>query len=99
MADRHPAAQPTSARGERTPLNAAPLVPDLGSHRRCAARGGGMSADAGLDPGWLALREPADAAPRSAELADRIRDTMAAGCRLLIHDLGSGTGSMARWLG
>ena len=43
---------------------------------------------------WLALREPADAAARSAELADRLTLRPP----LLVHDLGSGTGSMARWL-
>jgi hypothetical protein len=43
---------------------------------------------------WLALREPADAAARSAELADRLTLRRP----LLVHDLGSGTGSMARWL-
>jgi len=43
---------------------------------------------------WLALREPADAAARSAQLADRL--TLPA--PLLVHDLGSGTGSMVRWL-
>jgi Methyltransferase domain len=44
--------------------------------------------------GWLALREPADAAARSAELADRLTLRPP----VLVHDLGSGTGSMARWL-
>jgi Methyltransferase domain len=43
---------------------------------------------------WLELREPADAAARSAELVDRL----ALRPPLLVHDLGSGTGSMARWL-
>ncbi|HST64763.1 MAG TPA: class I SAM-dependent methyltransferase [Mycobacteriales bacterium] len=43
---------------------------------------------------WLALREPADAAARSAELAGRL-DLRPP---LVIHDLGSGTGSMVRWL-
>ena len=43
---------------------------------------------------WLALREPADAAARSAELVDRLAPRPP----LLVHDLGSGTGSMARWL-
>jgi hypothetical protein len=43
---------------------------------------------------WLALREPADAAARSAELVDRLSLRPP----LLVHDLGSGTGSMARWL-
>jgi trans-aconitate methyltransferase len=50
-----------------------------------------------VSPDWLELREPADAAARSAELAERLarhlppRD-------LVIHDLGGGSGSMGRWL-
>jgi hypothetical protein len=44
---------------------------------------------------WLALREPADDAARSRELVARLP---AAGSHV-IHDLGCGTGSMARWLG
>lgn len=47
---------------------------------------------------WLRLREPADAAARSVELADAARDRLPAGRPLVVHDLGSGTGSMARWL-
>jgi hypothetical protein len=43
---------------------------------------------------WLALREPADADARSTELAGRL----AVRPPLLVHDLGSGTGSMLRWL-
>jgi hypothetical protein len=43
---------------------------------------------------WLALREPADAAARSAQLVDRLPPRE----RWIIHDLGSGTGSMRRWL-
>jgi hypothetical protein len=43
---------------------------------------------------WLALREPADAAARAAELVERLELTG----DLLIHDLGAGTGSMVRWL-
>ena len=64
----------------------------LGRHRpdRVRRAGGGMTTFAD----WLALREPADAAARSAELVDRL----ALRPPLLIHDLGSGTGSMARWL-
>jgi hypothetical protein len=47
---------------------------------------------------WLMLREPADATARSAELAARLaRDLPAAG-RLVIHDLGAGSGAMGRWL-
>lgn len=47
---------------------------------------------------WLRLREPADAAARSPELADEVRSFLAAEGRLVIHDLGCGTGSMGRWL-
>jgi len=50
-----------------------------------------------VTPGWLALREPADHAARSRDLAARIRGLVPDG-PLVIHDLGSGTGSMARWL-
>jgi hypothetical protein len=45
-----------------------------------------------VTPGWLTLREPADAAARSAELAARL------GSPRVIHDLGGGTGAMGRWL-
>jgi hypothetical protein len=48
-----------------------------------------------VSPRWLALREPADAAARSAELAERLR---VPGGRLVIHDLGGGSGAMGRWL-
>jgi len=51
----------------------------------------------GVTPAWLGLREPADAAARSAELADRIGRHLPAG-RLVIHDLGGGSGAMGRWL-
>jgi hypothetical protein len=48
-------------------------------------------------PDWLDLREPADGAARSGALVDRLRTAL--GERPLeIHDLGSGTGSMPRWL-
>ncbi len=43
---------------------------------------------------WLALREPADAAARGGDLVGRLD----LGAPLVIHDLGSGTGSMPRWL-
>jgi hypothetical protein len=46
---------------------------------------------------WLALREPADAAARSTELVDRLVPLLPPP-PLLVHDLGSGTGSMVRWL-
>ena len=48
--------------------------------------------------GWLAVREPADAAARSVELVDELRARLPSGGVLVVHDLGSGTGSMARWL-
>jgi len=47
--------------------------------------------------GWLALREPADAAARSVELLEILRPYLPTD-GMVIHDLGSGTGSMARWL-
>ena len=45
-----------------------------------------------VDAGWLSLREPADAAARSAELVVYVDQPV------VVHDLGAGTGSMARWL-
>jgi hypothetical protein len=51
-----------------------------------------------VSPRWLLLREPADAAARSAELADRLVGYLAAADRLVIHDLGGGSGAMGRWL-
>jgi len=51
-----------------------------------------------VSPAWLALREAADAAARASELVEPVRRHLAAAPRALIHDLGSGTGSMQRWL-
>ena len=51
-----------------------------------------------VSPEWLSLREPADAAARSVELADRIGRHLAGAGRLVIHDLGGGSGAMNRWL-
>lgn len=48
--------------------------------------------------GWLALREPADAAARSSELVEELRRLLPSGRTLTVHDLGCGTGAMARWL-
>jgi len=53
---------------------------------------------------WLGLREPADAAARASGLLGPVRRHLAAtastapGAPTVIHDLGSGTGSMGRWL-
>jgi hypothetical protein len=51
-----------------------------------------------VSPEWLVLREPADAAARSAELAERLGRHLATAGRLVIHDLGGGSGAMGRWL-
>jgi hypothetical protein len=51
-----------------------------------------------VTPEWLVAREPADAAARSAELAERLRRHLPAAGRLVIHDLGGGSGAMSRWL-
>ena len=50
-----------------------------------------------VSPAWLELREPADAAARSAELVDALAQHLPPG-PLVIHDLGGGSGSMGRWL-
>lgn len=56
---------------------------------------------------WLALRETEDARARSADLALRIPSLLTPSLRIpsplgpgpiTVHDLGSGTGSMMRWL-
>jgi hypothetical protein len=51
-----------------------------------------------VSPDWLVLREPADAAARSGELAERLRRRLPAAGELVIHDLGGGSGAMGRWL-
>src|ERR671923_885656 len=51
-----------------------------------------------VSPAWLYLREPADAAARSSELAERLGRHLATARRLVIHDLGGGSGAMGRWL-
>ncbi len=51
-----------------------------------------------VSPEWLLLREPADAAARSAELAERLGGRLATAGRPVIHDLGGGSGAMGRWL-
>jgi hypothetical protein len=50
-----------------------------------------------VSPGWLDLREPADAAARARELVSELGGRLPAGGRV-IHDLASGSGSMGRWL-
>ncbi len=46
---------------------------------------------------WLALREPEDADARSRDLALTVAQLVHPG-PVVVHDLGSGTGSMMRWL-
>jgi hypothetical protein len=48
--------------------------------------------------GWLALREPADAAARAPDLAEQLRRRLPRAGRQVIHDLGCGAGAMGRWL-
>jgi hypothetical protein len=50
-----------------------------------------------VSPEWLLLREPADAAARSAELAAHLAPYLPTG-PVVIHDLGGGSGAMGRWL-
>ncbi len=47
---------------------------------------------------WLRLREVADAAARAPYLVDEVRRLLVPGRHAVVHDLGCGTGSMARWL-
>jgi hypothetical protein len=49
-----------------------------------------------FSPSWLTLREPADAAARSAGLAGELAGRLTP--PLVIRDLGCGTGSLGRWL-
>ncbi|MDL4773554.1 MULTISPECIES: class I SAM-dependent methyltransferase [Thermomonosporaceae] len=56
-----------------------------------------LSHTSGFSPDWLALRENADAAARAPELVTLLKEHLPAG-RLVIRDLGCGTGSMGRWL-
>jgi hypothetical protein len=51
-----------------------------------------------VSPGWLDLREGADAAARSRELVGHLRRRLPAGGPWVIHDLACGSGAMGRWL-
>ncbi|MFC5949357.1 SAM-dependent methyltransferase [Pseudonocardia lutea] len=48
------------------------------------------------EPDWLALREPADAEARAADLAALVAARLEP--PLVVRDLGCGSGSMGRWL-
>jgi hypothetical protein len=54
--------------------------------------------DTRVSAGWLALREPADAAARDLDLVERLTRALPAAGRQVIHDLGGGSGAMGRWL-
>jgi hypothetical protein len=47
---------------------------------------------------WLRLREPADAAARSTDLATTALRLLGDTTPTVVHDLGCGSGSMGRWL-
>ena len=47
---------------------------------------------------WLGLREPADAEARATEFLEPVRRHLAGTALTVVHDLGTGTGSMGRWL-
>jgi SAM-dependent methyltransferase len=51
-----------------------------------------------VSEGWLALREPADAAARDTDLVEALERHLAPSGRRVVHDLGCGTGAMGRWL-
>ena len=51
-----------------------------------------------VSPAWLGVREAADAAARAADLVPLVSRRLAGRSRLVIHDLGCGTGSKGRWL-
>ena len=51
-----------------------------------------------VSPGWLGLREGADAAARAQELVGLLRRRLPPGGARVIHDLACGSGAMGRWL-
>jgi hypothetical protein len=51
-----------------------------------------------VSPGWLDLREGADAAARSRGLVEHLRRRPPDDGRWVIHDLACGSGAMGRWL-
>jgi hypothetical protein len=57
-----------------------------------------IAAGSRVSRGWLALREPADAAARAPELVEHLGQRLSAAGNRVIHDLGGGTGAMGRWL-
>src|SRR5207249_1472200 len=82
--------------GPRPPDHAHRLDGHRGADRDGPGRGAGRMTR--VSAAWLGLREPADAAARAAELVEPVRRRLAVTPRAVVHDLGSGTGSMGRWL-
>lgn len=68
----------------------------VGSHP--AQVGGSVPEPARAEADWLGLREPADAAARAESLVADLRPHLPNSGTVTVHDLGCGTGSMARWL-
>lgn len=58
----------------------------------------GTGPRAGFSAEWLALREPADQAARSADLTQRLAGALPRDASLCILDLGAGTGANMRYL-
>ena len=56
-----------------------------------------MSTISLVSPGWLALRAAADDGARSRQLAEDAARLVGLGA-VVVHDLGSGTGAMMRWM-
>jgi SAM-dependent methyltransferase len=51
-----------------------------------------------VSPGWLELREAADGAARARDLVEELVRRVPAHAPWSVHDLGCGSGAMARWL-
>jgi len=75
------------------------VVDDHVRRRRRPGRGAAVTAQAiRVSREWLDLRERADAAARARDLVEHLLRVSGATDRWMIHDLGSGTGAMGRWL-
>jgi len=57
-----------------------------------------VTAPVAFSAAWLRLREEADAVARAESLLDPLRRRLAYRSRLVVCDLGCGTGAMGRWL-
>src|SRR5581483_5689176 len=90
-----PAAAPGGARASGI---ASALVDDRSGRGRRPRGGSGLTAEPiRVSPGWLDLRERADAAARARALVGDLR-RLPRGRPWVIHDLACGSGSMGRWL-